>query len=73
MAFGETVTGLTVRQTIPVGHKIAIREVRNGEWITKYGNRIGRATRIIRKGNHVHTHNLRSAMKRAGRLRRRAR
>jgi len=73
VAIGKTVVGLTVRNRIPVGHKIALQNVRKGGWITKYGERIGRATRTIRKGDHVHIHNLGSAKERTGRLRRRQR
>ena len=71
VAIGKTVVDLTVRDAIPVGHKIALQAVRKGRWITKYGERIGRATRTIRKGDHVHTHNLGSSKERTGRLRRR--
>lgn len=43
---------------IPYGHKIAIRDISRGEAIIKYGEHIGRANRDIRKGDHVHVHNL---------------
>lgn len=73
MAIGQTIASLTVRQKIPVGHKIALQPVRIGRSIVKHGERIGRATRNIEKGDHVHTHNLRSAREKTGRLRRRER
>ena len=41
------------RQDIPVGHKVAIRTVAAGRPITKYGEKIGRATQPIRIGDHV--------------------
>lgn len=40
------------------GHKYAIRDIAAGENVIKYGNPIGHATKNIRKGEHVHTHNL---------------
>ena len=45
---------------IPAGHKYALRDVKRGEPIYKYGEIIGRATEDIREGEWVHTHNLKS-------------
>ena len=42
------------------GHKYAIREISCGENIVKYGNPIGHATADIKKGDHVHTHNMKT-------------
>lgn len=39
------------------GHKYALRDIKEGENIIKYGNPIGHATCDIKKGAHVHTHN----------------
>jgi altronate hydrolase len=49
---------LTARDAIPPGHKIALREVRRGEAVLRYGEAIGRATDTIGAGCHVHTHNV---------------
>ena len=43
---------------VPLGHKIAMRDIAAGEQIIKYGTAIGRATADIRAGEHVHVHNL---------------
>lgn len=43
-----------------LGAKLALRPIRAGEQVVKYGEPIGRATRDIAVGEHVHTHNLRS-------------
>lgn len=43
---------------IPLGHKIALRDIPQGEQVIKYGTAIGRATQDIRAGQHVHVHNL---------------
>ena len=40
------------------GHKYALRDIKCGEDIIKYGNPIGHATCDIKKGEHVHTHNV---------------
>jgi len=46
-------------QDIPFGHKIAIEDIKKGDRIIKYGEPIGSATQDIRKGDWVHTHNVR--------------
>jgi altronate hydrolase len=58
---GEWTTGdgvLTVRGTIPRGHKLATTRVESGEPVRKYGQVIGFASETIEPGEHVHTHNL---------------
>ena len=42
------------------GHKYALRDIKAGENIIKYGNPIGHATCDIRAGEHVHTHNVKT-------------
>ena len=51
---------------IPAGHKIALTDIASGEKIIKYGEVIGRATSDIRAGEHVHTHNVRTALEESG-------
>lgn len=59
---GLTLSGLTEPLTatddIAAGHKIALRDVRAGEPLKKYGQIIGFASAAISAGSHVHTHNL---------------
>ena len=43
---------------VPYGHKIAVRSIKKGELIIKYGEEIGAATKDIQKGEYVHVHNL---------------
>jgi (2R)-sulfolactate sulfo-lyase subunit alpha len=45
---------------IPLGHKLALREIQKGEKVREYNEVIGEATGDIHVGDHVHTHNLRS-------------
>jgi altronate hydrolase len=45
-------------EPIPRGHKVAVSAIRGGEYVTKFGQPIGRATEDIKPGRHVHTHNL---------------
>lgn len=42
------------------GHKYALCSIKCGENIIKYGNPIGHATCDIEKGEHVHTHNMKT-------------
>jgi altronate dehydratase small subunit len=56
------VNGRQVRVPVrlPLGHKVAARDIAAGEKIIKYGVPIGSATQAIPAGAHVHTHNLKS-------------
>lgn len=49
-----------VEVNIENGHKYAVRDIEKGENIIKYGMPIGRATEPIKKGEHVHTHNVKT-------------
>ena len=50
--------GVVARDTIPPGHKVAAKQIEQGEVVRKYGQVIGIATARISAGAHVHTHNL---------------
>jgi (2R)-sulfolactate sulfo-lyase subunit alpha len=45
---------------IPLGHKIALRDIAAGEQVIKYGRSIGKAAQAIKTGEHVHIHNVKS-------------
>jgi altronate hydrolase len=49
---------LTVGGRIGLGHKVALRPIRKGEAVLKYGQIIGFASRDIAPGEHVHVHNV---------------
>jgi altronate dehydratase len=51
---------ITIAESTPRGHKIALCLIRAGEPVLKYGSTIGTATVDILPGAHVHTHNLAS-------------
>ncbi|MBR6558043.1 MAG: altronate dehydratase [Clostridia bacterium] len=61
---GETVSvdgsELVLASDIPAGHKFALCDIAEGENIIKYAYPIGRADREIKKGEHIHTHNIKS-------------
>tara|TARA_Y100000590_G_C14990225_1_gene739823 strand:+ start:94 stop:381 length:288 start_codon:yes stop_codon:yes gene_type:complete len=45
---------------IPLGHKIALKDFKEGDTILKYGNDIGKVITSIKKGDHVHVHNVKT-------------
>jgi len=51
---------ITLRDDVPFLHKFALKGIAKGEVVTKYGQPIGEATTPIKKGEHVHSHNMRS-------------
>lgn len=53
---------ITAKQAIPFGHKLALTSIAKGEKVLKYGEVIGLATQLISKGEHVHVHNVESAL-----------
>ena len=56
----RTIVELTALQEIPFGHKIALRDFEVGDTVTKYGEDIGKVVAPIKKGEHVHVHNLKT-------------
>lgn len=57
---GEAVGTVEAVNDIPLGHKIALRDIAGGEEVIKYGRCIGRATQEIAQGAHLHTHNVKT-------------
>ncbi len=55
---GEVYNDVTLLEDITQGHKFALKDFKKGENIIKYGYPIGRATSDIKKGEHVHEHNV---------------
>lgn len=71
---GETVqvTGvgdgrtLVAVEAIPMGHKVALEELKAGDAVIKYGEVIGRATAPVARGACVHIHNMQGLRGRTG-------
>ena len=53
---------ITAAETVPAGHKMAIRDIAEGEAVMKYGFRIGYAKEPIHAGQWVHVHNVKTAL-----------
>lgn len=67
---GQSLTGWVMDQdqtinfdvgdNIPIGHKLAIRDLNEGDTVIKYGVDIGRVIKPIEKGQHLHVHNVKT-------------
>jgi len=55
---GQLVEGVTLTEDIEKGHKFALKDIKSGEKVIKYGEVIGRATADIVPGEHIHSHNM---------------
>jgi (2R)-sulfolactate sulfo-lyase subunit alpha len=56
----DKVTSVLAREDIPIGHKIALRDMNPGDTVLKYGTDIGRVVTPIRSGEHAHVHNIKT-------------
>jgi len=58
---GEVILKVKPVEDIRFGHKIALKTIKRGETVVKYGEVIGVASRDINPGDWVHVHNVNSA------------
>ena len=49
-----------VLSDVPIGHKVALKDLAEGDTAIKYGEDIGKIVAAVKKGEHVHTHNLKT-------------
>ncbi|GBE42825.1 MAG TPA: flagellar biosynthesis protein FlgA [Rhizobiales bacterium] len=56
----DTSINLKAGHDIPIGHKIALTDLKDGDTIIKYGVDIGKMVANAAKGEHVHVHNLKT-------------
>lgn len=45
---------------IPIGHKLATKDIKQGDTVLKYGHDIGKAVSAVKTGEHTHVHNLKT-------------
>lgn len=57
---GKSKPKLKALMEIPLGHKIALQDFKVGDTVTKYGEDIGKVVANIKKGQHVHVHNVKT-------------
>ena len=55
----KTIT-FKVLDDIPIGHKIALKDLNVGDTVFKYGTDIGKVVKPIRQGEHLHVHNVKT-------------
>jgi (2R)-sulfolactate sulfo-lyase subunit alpha len=56
----DRMTGVQAVQDIPIGHKVALKDMNPGDTVFKYGVDIGRVVAPIRAGQHAHVHNIKT-------------
>lgn len=56
----DATISLKALDSVPLGHKIALNDIRPGDTVLKYGNDVGKAVGDIGKGRHVHVHNMKT-------------
>ncbi|MDR1491041.1 MAG: UxaA family hydrolase [Desulfovibrio sp.] len=49
-----------ILDSIPIGHKVALRNFAVGDTVIKYGTDIGKVVAPIRQGEHLHIHNVKT-------------
>ena len=55
----DSITAVT---EIPAGHKMALRDLEEGEAVIKYGYPIGHTQKAVKRGEWIHTHNLKTGL-----------
>jgi len=53
-------TSVQARQDIPIGHKVALKDMNLGDTVWKYGVDIGKVIAPIKSGEHAHVHNIKT-------------
>jgi (2R)-sulfolactate sulfo-lyase subunit alpha len=56
----DTTLKLDARQDIPIGHKVALKPMKKGDTVVKYGEDIGKIVADVGAGEHVHVQNLKT-------------
>jgi (2R)-sulfolactate sulfo-lyase subunit alpha len=57
---GKPAGTVTLVSNVPLGHKVAMRNMAKDKPVIKYGRPVGKAVAAIAKGAHVHTHNVKT-------------
>ena len=57
---GKAAGTITLKNNVPLGHKVAMRDMARDKPVIKYGRPVGKAVADIVKGAHVHVHNVKT-------------
>ena len=60
MLEGKRVGSIKLLENVPLGHKVAMRDLAQDRQIVKYGRPVGKTVRPVSRGAHVHTHNVKT-------------
>ena len=56
----DTTTEATANHDIPIGHKVALKDLKAGDTVIKYGEDVGVVKADAKRGDHVHVHNMKT-------------
>ena len=56
----DSTVNVSLKSDIPIGHKVALKDFKVGDTVIKYGLDIGKVIAPIKKGEHLHVHNVKT-------------
>jgi (2R)-sulfolactate sulfo-lyase subunit alpha len=56
----DRMVNLVARQDIPIGHKVALKDMAPGDTVLKYGIDMGKVVGLIKAGEHAHVQNIKT-------------
>lgn len=56
----DRLVDIQARQDIPIGHKVALKDMAVGDTVWKYGIDMGKVVQPIAAGQHAHVHNIKT-------------
>lgn len=56
----DKMINVTAKQDIPIGHKVALKDMKVGDTVFKYGVDIGKVVAPISAGDHAHVQNIKT-------------
>ncbi len=56
----DRMVSVDATQDIPIGHKVALRDMAAGDSVIKYGIDMGKVVADIKTGEHAHVHNIKT-------------
>jgi (2R)-sulfolactate sulfo-lyase subunit alpha len=56
----DKMTSVDAKEDIPIGHKVALKDMNSGDTVWKYGIDMGRVVAPIKAGEHAHVQNIKT-------------
>ena len=56
----DKLVNVPAKQDIPIGHKVALKDMNPGDTVWKYGIDMGKVVAPIKAGEHAHVHNIKT-------------